>query len=404
MSRRITTIGILVIGITVALPGTANAFWWWHIDPGWGFLNNPPPIQWARIAGGTVVWGSGPLPAFISGCTLTFKNGQGPNELTPVELEGAKTQLKRAGCEVVDLFEHRNDAQADAQLITALTRVKSEKSPVVLQFRPVPSSIGGQSDVPRFEIIPQFSFLSLNRPQSIISGHTDQTGIIIGHGDAQGIIGHTDQSGIIVGHADCGGIVTGHTDQTGIIVGHQDCAGIGVRFTYNATRNVALETVANFFPKLSPDSFAPGLIVVGHSDSGGIIVGHSDANGFQMQFGVKIGKRFGRYGIFGKAAPGLIRFSNVSRLVGTETVIINPALPPVTLGVVSSESQTYFTTDVGGVVEFYPSRRILIRFDLGDTIIRYGSRAALSPSNTIVQEHAETKHNFQFSAGIGFRF
>ena len=32
----------------------------------------------------------------------------------------------------------------------------------------------------------------------------------------------------------------------------------------------------------------------------------------------------------------------------------------------------YFSMDVGGVVEFYPSRRIVTRLDIGDTIIRYG--------------------------------
>lgn len=280
---------------------------------------------------------------------------------------------------------------------------KDLQVPVVyVNGRPEPTTT--QSGVPRFEVIPQFSFLSLNRPQSIIVGHMDVAGIIVGHAENAGIvIGHTDCGGIVIQHADQSGIIVGHADQQGI-VRNLNCAGIGARFTYNATRTVALETVANFFPKLSPDSFVPGLIIVGHTDSNGIIVGHADASGFQMQFGVKVGKRFGSYGIFGKAAPGLIRFSDVSRLVGTETVIINPALPPVTLGVVSSESKTYFSTDVGGVVEFYPSRRILIRFDLGDTIIRYGPRAGLSVSNTIIQLPAETKHNFQFNAGVGFRF
>ena len=36
--------------------------------------------------------------------------------------------------------------------------------------------------------------------------------------------------------------------------------------------------------------------------------------------------------------------------------------------------------DVGGVVEFYPSKRIVTRFDAGDTIIHFGRRNM----NTIV--------------------
>lgn len=62
---------------------------------------------------------------------------------------------------------------------------------------------------------------------------------------------------------------------------------------------------------------------------------------------------------------------------------------------------------MGGVLEFYPSRKIVTRFDLGDTIIRYGERNALSPdslSTTLVVIPAEIEHNFQFSAGLGFRF
>ena len=76
-------------------------------------------------------------------------------------------------------------------------------------------------------------------------------------------------------------------------------------------------------------------------------------------------------------------------------------------------SETYFSTDVGGVVEFYPSRRIVTRFDVGDTIIRYGIYreaagfvCALSgPCTThLFERPAETRHNLQFSAGIGIRF
>ena len=69
--------------------------------------------------------------------------------------------------------------------------------------------------------------------------------------------------------------------------------------------------------------------------------------------------------------------------------------------------------DVGGVVEFYPSKRIVTRFDAGDTIIHFGRRNM----NTIVFDPvtntigpginrlpARTSHNFQFMTSIGFRF
>ena len=62
--------------------------------------------------------------------------------------------------------------------------------------------------------------------------------------------------------------------------------------------------------------------------------------------------------------------------------------------------------DVGGVVEFYPSSRIVTRFDFGDTIIRYGEyrRESFVASVPFLSRPPETKHNFQFSAGVGFRF
>ena len=74
---------------------------------------------------------------------------------------------------------------------------------------------------------------------------------------------------------------------------------------------------------------------------------------------------------------------------------------------------TNFSTDVGAVVEFYPSRRIVTRFDIGDTIIRYGDYgepalvvcALCCPCvNQLFLRPKETKHNLQFSAGVAIRF
>jgi hypothetical protein len=55
---------------------------------------------------------------------------------------------------------------------------------------------------------------------------------------------------------------------------------------------------------------------------------------------------------------------------------------------------------------------LVTRFDLGDTIIRYGSSTfnglSTDASGTItifpIPINAETSHNFQFTAGVGFRF
>ena len=79
--------------------------------------------------------------------------------------------------------------------------------------------------------------------------------------------------------------------------------------------------------------------------------------------GIKTGKRFDRFGTFGKARVGIWYFH-----------------------------RSYFATDLGGVIEYYPSRHATIRIDLGDTILFYGG-ATLG-----------TVHNFQPAIGVGYRF
>lgn len=164
--------------------------------------------------------------------------------------------------------------------------------------------------------------------------------------------------------------------------------GFGGRLTYNLTKNVALEAEGNFFPKTDDfrDLSVPG------------------GNILQAQFGVKAGRRFKRFGVFGKARPGFVRFSEASEMTGTTTVTFNNQ--QFTVGEFRVGKATYFSADVGGVLEFYPSRRVVARFDIGDTIIRYGAyrRESLILSVPFLERPAETKHDLQFSAGVGFRF
>ena len=173
--------------------------------------------------------------------------------------------------------------------------------------------------------------------------------------------------------------------------GSQTEPGFGARITYNLTDHVAVEAESNLY--LRANRFFT-------STTGGRAV--------QGQFGIKAGRRFERFGIFAKARPGLISFSNSSTIIGIDSLEFEGErfFFPIT----RDERKTHFTTDVGGVLEFYPSRRIVTRFDFGDTIIRYGSRQDIQgfsadPSTLmLIQRPAEIKHNFQFTAGVGFRF
>jgi len=159
-------------------------------------------------------------------------------------------------------------------------------------------------------------------------------------------------------------------------------AGFGGRFTLNLSKHVALEAEGNFFPHDSNSD---------PSNSGRTVQG---------QFGIKAGKRFGKFGLFAKARPGFVSFSRVLTIVGTSTFDFNGQT--LTLPVFDDKRKTYFSMDLGGVLEFYPSRRILTRIDVGDTIIQYGAGSTFPFSAGPFPEPG-TSHNLQMSAGIGFR-
>ncbi len=59
----------------------------------------------------------------------------------------------------------------------------------------------------------------------------------------------------------------------------------------------------------------------------------------------------------------------------------------------------HFALDFGAVVEAYPSRRMIVRFDLGDTLICFRYRGV-----PLVGESRFTQHNLQFNVGFGVRF
>lgn len=165
--------------------------------------------------------------------------------------------------------------------------------------------------------------------------------------------------------------------------------GLGARFTYNLNQMFSLEAAGYFFPKECSQCRNIGNVWEGLA-------------------GVKVGKRFEKWGIFAKARPGAISYNG-----GAVDAIVAPGTPA--FGPVEFEFKrlTTFALDVGGVVEFYPSKRIVTRFDLGDTIIHFNSRTmktiVFDPvANTLgpgtLRLPGRTSHNFQFMTSVGFRF
>ena len=138
--------------------------------------------------------------------------------------------------------------------------------------------------------------------------------------------------------------------------------------TFNLTKYLALEGELNYFPS----------------------AGFNNARSFQGQFGVKSGLRFDRFGVFGKVRPGFIdtkydfRVFCLSAPCPPGLVCITAPCFPDTFTVANTD----LSLDVGGVLEFYPSKLVTVRFDVGDTVVN----------------RSFATHNLQLGAGVGFRF
>jgi Outer membrane protein beta-barrel domain len=142
--------------------------------------------------------------------------------------------------------------------------------------------------------------------------------------------------------------------------------GVGGRFTYNLTDWIAIDTEVNYFS-----------------------TSEVDLNRTQGLFGVRMGKHFRSpsIGLFAKARPGFMRFHG-------------ERLPGVTV-----DGTTKLALDLGGVVEFYPSDRFIMRIDVGDAIIFYNGETIRRLSVPVgPQQRLGTSHNLQAGIGIGFRF
>lgn len=162
--------------------------------------------------------------------------------------------------------------------------------------------------------------------------------------------------------------------------------GFGGRFTYNLNRVVSLEAAGYFFPKECFSCPNNGRVT-------------------QVVAGAKVGKRFDSWGIFAKARPGFVSFSEGE----FDVRATSPTGVPFEL---AFHRLTSFAADLGGVLEFYPSKRIVTRFDAGDTIIHFNRRtnnaAIFDPNGGFsffpITTPARTAHHFQFMASVGFRF
>jgi hypothetical protein len=153
-----------------------------------------------------------------------------------------------------------------------------------------------------------------------------------------------------------------------------DSGGLGGRLVYRAFRLLDLETEFNFLP--------------GNSATSG--------NHLQGFFGVKTGKRWKKGGIFLKARPGFIHFRRDP---------FGVTKPGSSIFSTERATSTEPDIDLGGVVEYYTARGLILRFDLGDSVIHYARRTVrTSEFLPPFEAGGFTTHNWQGSFGISFRF
>ena len=117
---------------------------------------------------------------------------------------------------------------------------------------------------------------------------------------------------------------------------------------------------------------------------------------------MKAGKRYRNFGVFAKARPGFLTVGDVfSYQPGLSVKVYGNPVPNTRVG-----RETHFTTDLGGVLEFYPSQKTVVRFDAGETIVRFGPHLEPVSLNylQLVKHPSRIQHNFEITAGVGFRF
>ncbi|HLL72251.1 MAG TPA: outer membrane beta-barrel protein [Pyrinomonadaceae bacterium] len=151
--------------------------------------------------------------------------------------------------------------------------------------------------------------------------------------------------------------------------------GVGGRVGYNFNKYVALDAEANFFPETR----------LGNNQQG------QKAQGF---VGIKAGARSKYAGLFGKVRPGVMSIGEI-----TSGFDCNRTSFGSTCGV----NHGQFALDAGAVAEFYPSRRSIIRLDVGDTMVNI-RRASRGFFDRTAQTSNDFTHNLQISLGFSYRF
>ena len=156
--------------------------------------------------------------------------------------------------------------------------------------------------------------------------------------------------------------------------------GFGARIDFNLSRRLAFETQVDYFPRFAPTRFL-------------------EQGGQTLHFATGLrGKvvQSKHSSIYGLIRPGFIHFTDALLLTG----------PPGSSPGVKISPATYFSLNLGGGVEFYPSPRWIARFELsGNPFLIPNSRPAANPApgSRPIPTPGVVDDRYQLSVGLGYR-
>ena len=149
-------------------------------------------------------------------------------------------------------------------------------------------------------------------------------------------------------------------------------SGVGGRFDWNLTRRLAFESQVDFFP----ESAMPLPLVQGGQT-------------LQAVFGIRAKVIETRhFAIFGLVRPGLLHFSGVETLSTAGSDVERPA--------------TYLVLNLGGGIEFYPSPRWILRFDIEGNPYRVPASIATYPGG-VISFPGKIDDTTRLSFGVAYR-
>ncbi len=154
-------------------------------------------------------------------------------------------------------------------------------------------------------------------------------------------------------------------------------SGAGVRLAYNINRYLSVEAEGALFEFTIGDHPTDDLLA-----AMGLV-------------GVKAGVRNRHVGAFAKVRPGVANFPKLRVLRGFCFRELSCDG--------SGRGGNRLAVNAGAVLEVYPTERLIIRLDVGDTMIRFkDDRLSSFPSDVRIKNGFS--HNLQVSGAVGFRF